>query len=100
MCRSGLSRRSRHSGGRQLDRLHHPRIGSAAAKMAVHVGANLRFGGARLLCEQLGALDQHAVVAVTALRRLLVDEGLLQRMERRGLRYSLLLRIKSCEALE
>jgi len=45
-------------------------------------------------------VDQHAVVAVAALRRLLVNEGLLQRMERRRLREPVLLRIERREALE
>src|SRR5262249_8003464 len=90
----------RHFGGRKLDRLHHARIGSAAAEVAVHVRANLRFGGPWILRQQLGALDQHPVVAIAALRRLLVDERLLQRMERRRLREPLLLRIERGEALE
>ena len=56
--------------------------------------------GRRILREQLGALDDHAVVAVAALRRLLVDQRLLQRMQRRRLRQALLLRIQRRQALE
>src|SRR5262249_24557277 len=82
------------------DRLHHARIGSATAEVAVHVRANLCFGGAWILRQQLGALDQHSVVAIAALRRLLVDERLLQRMEHWRLREPLLLCVERREALE
>ena len=56
--------------------------------------------GRGILRQQLGALDDHAVVAVAAMRRLLVDEGLLQRMQRRRLRQALLLRVQRGQALE
>jgi len=57
------------------------------------VRANLCFARARILREELGALDEHAVVAIAALRRLLIDERLLQRMQRRCRRETFLLRL-------
>src|SRR4029079_12220299 len=44
--------------------------------------------------------DGHAVVAVAAVQRLLVNERLLQRMQRRRLRKLLLLGIARCESFE
>src|SRR6266576_3078842 len=68
--------------------------------MAVYMGAYLRLARARILRQQLRPLDQHAVVAIAAVRRLLVDEGLLQRMQRRGLCEPVALRVPGSEALE
>jgi len=53
--------------------------------MAIHVLANVGVGRFCHLKKQLGALNDHAVVTVAALRRLLVDHRLLQRMQRRCL---------------
>src|SRR5256885_13077681 len=59
--------RLRHHPGRALNRRHDARVRPAAAQMPVHRGPNLRFGRRRRLREQLGAFDDHPVVAVAAL---------------------------------
>jgi hypothetical protein len=51
--------------------------------MAVHSLANLGLAGFWHLGEQFGTFDDHSVVAIAALRRLLVDHGLLERVQRR-----------------
>jgi hypothetical protein len=66
--------------GRKLNGLEKSRIGSTAAEVTVHRGADLlftRFGGLR---EQLRRFDYQAIQAIATLRGLLFDNGLLQRM--------------------
>ena len=89
-----------HAAGRELDRLHDPRIGSAAAEMAVHVLPDLRIRGLRILRQELGRLHDHSADAVAAMGRLLVDEGLLQRMQRGRRRQLLLLGMPGRQAFE
>ena len=55
-------------------------VGAAAAEIAGERLAHVGFGRLRLAVEQLLGRHDHAVDAVAALRRLLVDEGLLQRV--------------------
>src|SRR5207302_7563767 len=71
-----------------------------AAEMPVHMATDLGRGGPRVLREKFRALDQHAVVAVAALWRLLLDESLLQWMQRWRLRQALLLGIPGRQAFE
>src|SRR4051794_36411367 len=71
----------RHLRGSRLDRFHDARIGAAAAEMAVHVLANLRFGRIGNLGKQFRRLDGLAVVAIAAVHRLLVDERLRNRVQ-------------------
>jgi hypothetical protein len=68
--------------------------------MAVHRGADLRFGRAGASRQQLGTLDDHAVGAVAAMRRLLIDESLLQRVQRRRRCEALLLGVPGRKAFE
>ena len=65
--------------------------------MWARICASVGFG---FLRQKLGALDRHAVVAVAALRRLHVDERLLQRMHRGRLGQSLLPRVERRQAFE
>ena len=57
-----------------------PIVGSAAAEMTGQRLAHVGIGRLRLLIQQFLGLHDHAVDAIAALRGLLVDEGLLQRM--------------------
>ena len=59
------------------------RIRPAAAEMPVHRRADLVLGRVLRRREQIGGLDHHPVLAVTAMRHLHVDPRLLQRMQRR-----------------
>src|SRR5688572_13011693 len=76
----------RHRRGRTLDRLGDARIRAAAAEVGVHVGLDLVLGRPLHLVQELGRLDHHPVLAVAALRHLLLDPGLLDGMEVVGLR--------------
>jgi hypothetical protein len=73
---------------------------ATVTQVAVHGAADFRLGGAWIARQEFAALDQHAVDAVAALRRLHVDEGLLQRMQGRCRREVSLLRIPGREPLE
>src|SRR4029453_14463173 len=90
----------RHHARRALDRFDDAGICTAAAQMAVHGRANLFDGRPGIPREQLRPFDDLAVVAVAALKRLFIDHGLLQRMQLRGARKLLLLRIPGGQALE
>ena len=68
------------SRARALDGAHDARIGAAAADVAVHVGDDLLARRLLVLRQQLGRLHDLAGLAVAALRHLLGDPGLLQRM--------------------
>ena len=57
------------------------RIGPATAEMAVHRGPDLRLGRTLRGRQQIGGLDHHPVLAVTAVRHLHIDPRLLQRMQ-------------------
>ena len=50
--------------------------------MAIHGLADLGVAGMGGVHQQVGSLDNHAILAVAALRRLLIDPRLLERMER------------------
>src|SRR6478609_4023073 len=63
-----------------LDRAHDALIGPAAADVGVHVLDNLVAGRLRLLAEQVGCAHDLAGLAVAALRHLLREPCLLQRM--------------------
>src|SRR5262245_58333118 len=58
----------------------HPRIAEAAAEHIRERLLNLLVGGARVLVEEGCGGEHHAAQAKAALRGLLVDEGLLDRM--------------------
>src|ERR1700676_3447109 len=90
----------RHHAGCELYGLGDARIAAAAAQMAVHGLANFAVARLSVAGEQLGALDDHAVVTVAALRRLLVDQGPLQRMKRRRAREIALAGVERREPLE
>src|SRR5262249_8950197 len=69
-----------HLGRGVQDRRDDPIVGAAAAQVAVQAGPAVLLARVRIAVEQrLGGHD-HAVDAVTALSRLLGDEGALQRM--------------------
>src|ERR1700687_485200 len=72
--------------GSKLDGLHDARVAAAAAQMAIHRLANFAFTWLGVVRKQFGALDDHAIVTVAALRSLLFYKGLLQRMKRRWIR--------------
>src|SRR4030088_2472717 len=74
-----MSAPPRGLGGAQ-HRTHDPVMGAAAAQVERQPFAHLRFGGMRRAVEDGFGAHDHAVDAVAALRRLLGDEGLLQRM--------------------
>src|SRR4026209_941645 len=61
----------RHRRRGALDRLGDPRIRAAPTEVRVHVRLDLVLSRALHLREQLGRLDHHPVLAVTALRHLL-----------------------------
>src|SRR5215468_2801002 len=86
VARSSSSAFLRHDPGSKLNCLHDARIAAAAAEMSVHRFANFALTRLGLLAQQFRALDDHAVVAVAALRSLFVDHGTLQRVKRRRLR--------------
>ena len=74
-----------------LDRAHDAWIGAAAADVAVHVGDDLLARRLLVLRQQFRRLHDLAGLAVAALRHLLGDPCLLQRMTRigaTGLRWS------------
>src|SRR5258708_5765225 len=66
-----------------LDCTHDPDMRSAAAEIARQRVLDLVFGRVRVCIQQGLRLHDHAVDAVAALDRLLVDESLLQRMRMR-----------------
>src|SRR5688572_3991109 len=68
------------SPGCALDGADNPRIGAAAAEIAVHVLDDLRTRGLLVAREQVGRLHDLSGLAVAALRHLLRDPGALQRM--------------------
>src|SRR5262245_63198530 len=68
--RSGRCR-TLHSGDDAL-------MGAAAAKIVGEHRADFGFAGVLVLCEECGGSHDHAVGAISALRRLLVDESLLE----------------------
>src|SRR5438105_9640624 len=69
--------------------------------MAIHRLPDLQLGGVLRRRQQVRSLDDHAVLAITALRHLQLDPGLLQRMDRgRCTRRAALLRPESRKALE
>jgi hypothetical protein len=74
--RRGIERSRRY-----FDGLLHAVIGHAAAERAVHRLANLRVGRVRVAIEQRLGSDDLAVLAEAALRHLLVDPRLLDRMQ-------------------
>src|SRR5579871_1428802 len=73
-----------HHGRGLLDRGQDSRIRPAAAQMSVHRRADLILGRILRRRKQVSSLDHHAVLAVTAMRYLHIDPGLLQRMQRRS----------------
>ena len=78
--RSVAGGRRAHFGGGAHDRLLDPRIGHAAAEIAVHMRDHFFLGGIGILGEQRSRLHDLAGLAVAALRNLLGDPCLLQRM--------------------
>src|SRR6266545_4302472 len=68
------SLRDAHDGG------EHAHLRPAAAQIAFQCGADLAFARLLVLCQQSRRAHDHAVGAIAALRHLLVDECLLQRM--------------------
>src|SRR6267378_2906307 len=75
-------------------------IRPAAAQMTIHRGPDLRFRRPGHLRQKLGSLDDHPVVAVTALNRLFFNECLLYGMERGGLSKPVLLCVPCRQAFE
>src|SRR5687767_6758451 len=71
---------SRHHFGRALHRLDDARVRAAAAQVGCERLPDLILTRVPVRCEQRGGLHDHAVDAVAALHRLLLDEGLLQRV--------------------
>src|SRR5688500_11797530 len=71
---------SRHHFGRALHRLDDARVRAAAAQVAGERLPDLVVARALVGREQRGGFHDHAVDAVAALHRLLLDEGLLQRV--------------------
>src|ERR1700729_599349 len=71
-CRSVLSH------GRALDRAHDGGMSAAAAKIGPHVMANFIVGRTAVDAQQCLRAHHHAGNAVPALRRLFIDEGLLE----------------------
>src|SRR5260221_13081975 len=63
--------------GGALHRTHDAEMGSAAAEIVRQLRFDLLFRRLRVVRQQRGGLHDHAVDAVAALHRLLVDEGLL-----------------------
>src|SRR6266540_7412982 len=70
---SRLLRRPQH-------RANDARVGAAAAKVVGERRTHVRLARPRIAIEQLFRRHDHATNAVAALRRLLLDEGTLQRM--------------------
>src|SRR5215207_7440603 len=67
---------------RALDRANDPLVGAAAADVGAHVLDDLGAGGLRFLLEQIGRAHDLAGLAVSALRHVLGEPGLLHRMAR------------------
>src|SRR5438874_2829160 len=67
-------------GGCALDRLDDAVMGAAAAEVVGERVLDLRFGRLLGLGEERRGFHDHAVDAIAALRRLLLDEGALHRM--------------------
>src|SRR5262245_2117838 len=67
-----------------LDRTHHPRVHEAAAQHGRERLLNVGVGCLRVLIEERLRREDHAAQAEAALRRPLVDEGLLDRMRLLG----------------
>src|SRR6185437_5605394 len=65
---------------RALDGSHDARVGAAAAEILGERRFDLAGARPGVLAEKSGRLHDHAVDAIAALHRLLVDEGLLQPM--------------------
>src|SRR5258706_465193 len=66
-----------------LHSAHDANMGTAAAEIARQRVLDLVFGRVRICIQQGLRLHDHAVDAIAALDRLLVDESLLQRMRMR-----------------
>src|SRR5689334_9687379 len=77
-----ISRPLRHRLGGALDRLENGRVRATTAQMAVHRLLDLQLGRVLRRRQQICGLDQHAVLAVAALRHLGLDPRLLQRVQR------------------
>src|ERR1700680_1338879 len=63
------------------DRLANSVVGSAAAEIAAQTAANLLRCGLRMFGKKRGTGDDESGRAVTALRSILIDEGLLHGMQ-------------------
>src|SRR5690349_8714804 len=61
-------------GGAQHGR-DHAHMAAAAAEISRQSGADIRLAGARVAAQQRGRRHDHAIGAITALRRGLGDEG-------------------------
>src|SRR6187200_3366345 len=75
------------SAGRTTDRLRGPLhsfddsgVRAAPTEVTVHLATNVLFARIRIAGQKLRALDRHSVVAIPALRGVLVNERLLQGM--------------------
>src|SRR5688500_6067938 len=75
---------ARSSPGRLSNRVDDPRMRSAAADVAVHAADDLILGRVRLAREQRHRRHDHPSSAVTALHRVKLREGLLNRMQAPG----------------
>src|ERR1700729_1409889 len=96
-------RRSRsffHLRGGAADSFHDPGISTTAAEMAVHRLADVSLGWIDLLRQEFGCLDRNAVVAIAALRRLLLEKRLLNRMQFRRSGQAFCLRVESRQSLQ
>ena len=68
-----------------MDGLQHSWVCSAAAEMAVHRASDLDVAGLRSFRQKFRRFHDHAVIAVAALCRLLVQDGLLHGVKLRRL---------------
>src|SRR4051794_26128176 len=76
----GMSGPPRQGRGSALDRAHDAQVGAAAAQIVGERLLDVAVRGVAVPVEQLLGHHDHAIDAVAALHRLLVDEGLLDRM--------------------
>ena len=83
---AGISSRGPHALGRDLHGADDLDVAGAPAEVALEARADLRVGGRRARLEQARRGHDHARGAEPALRATLLEESLLDRMERRGAR--------------
>lgn len=81
MAESVSSAGSSHDGGGLVNCTEDALVRAAAAKVVLHLLQNLLFGRVRVAEEEPEGIEDHARRAIAALKRPLLDERLLERME-------------------